>query len=200
MNDPAVVSAYLGGAKAAAATPKAAAARPRFQLRRHCACRSASRRLAARWVLWPPGQGASSGRSSAPCAAKPRRRRPSWVATTRRRSDPWQEVAAEEVSRPGIAAAPLAVAADARRLGENASDFAARASERLAAHIAARRLTAKRPSAFDKPLLAQPEPQSPAAPAAPAAVPVRPAEPAAPKPEDVAPPKPSLIGTMAACP
>src|SRR5690606_17491839 len=54
--------------------------------------------------------------------------------------------------------------------------------------------TAKRPSAFDKPLLAQPEPQTPAAPAAPAAAPVRPAEPAAPKPEDVAPPKPSLIG------
>jgi len=194
MNDPAVISAYLGGAKAAAATPKAAAARPRFQL-------PAALRL--------PLSVEALGRAVGALAARAGRIQWAFIRALRRDApppsafvgrydpkaipDPWKEVATEEVSRPVIAAAPLSVAPNARRLGENASDFAARASERLAAHIAARRLTAKRPSAFDKPLVAQPEPQAAAVPAA-APVPRKPAEPVAPKPEDVAPPKPSLIG------
>ena len=193
MNDPAVVSAYLGGAKAAAATPKAAAARPRFQL-------PAALRL--------PLSVEALGRAVGALAARAGRIQWAFIRALRRNApppsafvgrydpkaipDPWKEVAAEEVSRPVVAAAQLSVAPDARRLGENASDYAARASERLAAHIAARRLTAKRPSAFDKLLVAQPEPQAPAAPAVPASR--KAAEPAAPKPEEVAPPKPSLIG------
>ncbi|MBI1622671.1 ABC transporter ATP-binding protein [Aquamicrobium sp. cd-1] len=187
MNDPAVVSAYLGGAKSGTApAPKKDGVKPRFSL-------PSALRL--------PLSVDALGRAVSALAARAGRIQWAFVRALRRDApppsafvgrydpktipDPWAEIAVAEASAPAfVPNTPRSAAADAARLAESASDYALRASQRLAAHITSSRLTAPSPSAFEKALVRQELPEKPVA-----------VNPETPEIRDVAPePRPSLIG------
>jgi len=149
MTDPAVISAYLGGASKASE-----AARPKFAL-------PAPMRL--------PASVEAMGRALGDFAARAGRISQAFVRSMRRDGplpsafvgrydptaggDPWQRAADEPkataiASGTAIAARAPVVAADAQRLGQQAAALAHRAGDRFAAHVRTTRLSSPRPSAF----------------------------------------------------
>ena len=146
MNDPAVISAYLGGA--AATVPAVPPAAPRMVLPP---------------FLRLPLDVAAMGRSFGALAERAGRIQQAFVRTIRRdgglpsafvgrydpasAGDPWAELAAEPPA-PAYQPRQAEVSREARRIGDSASLLSARASDRLAAHISSRRLTQPRPSGF----------------------------------------------------
>lgn len=151
MNDPAVVSAYLGGA----AKTTSPAAAPQVLL-------PPSMRLPASLEAMSQAIGDFAGRAG--------RIQQAFVRALRRdgalpaafvgrydpkaAADPWAEIAEASPSQGQMRAATVSL--DARKLSDDAVALATRASERLVAHVVASRLTAPRPSAF----AASPKPQA----------------------------------------
>lgn len=142
MNDPAVVSAYLGGAgKVASPAAPHVALPPSMRL--------------------PAGLGEMS-RAVGDFADRAGRIQQAFVRALRRNgavpsafvgrhdpkmaADPWAEIA--EASPAPAQMRTAIVSPDAQTLSANAATLAARASERLAAHLVTSRLSAPRPSAF----------------------------------------------------
>jgi branched-chain amino acid transport system ATP-binding protein len=143
MNDPAVINAYLGGGTAA---PAASAAGPKITLPP---------------LLRLPLDVAAMGRSLGAFAARAGSIQQAFVRALRRdgdlpsafvgrydpkgAADPWAEIATET---PAPVVRAVVVSSDARRLGGNAAVLSVRASDRLAAHVASRRLSLPRPTGF----------------------------------------------------
>lgn len=142
MNDPAVVSAYLGGSARPAHVPQ-----PTMQL-------PPPMRL--------PGAVEAIGRLAGDLAERAGRIQQAFVRTLRRDGDlpsafvgrfdhraggdPWAEVP-QPLFKPSAPRVP----ADARRIAGDAAALAQRAAERLADHVRSNRLTGARPSAFAAP-------------------------------------------------
>lgn len=158
-NDPAVISAYLGGGGAAAAPAKPAITLPPpFRL---------------------PGSLAAIGQSAGALSARAGDIQRAFIRSKRREgplpsafvgrydpkagSDPWEEIAMTP-QQPVLPPAVPRVGAQARQLAGNTDAMVRRATERLADHIRSMRLSAQRPSGFSAP--AQHQPRTTAPPAA----------------------------------
>lgn len=163
-NDPAVISAYLGGGGAAAPVKPAITLPPPFRL---------------------PGSLAAIGRSAGALGARAGDIQSAFIRSKRREgplpsafvgrydpkagSDPWEEIAMTP-QQPVLPPAVPRVGAQARQLAGNTDAMVRRATERLADHIRSMRLSAQRPSGFSAP--AQHQPRTTAPTASPAARPV----------------------------
>ncbi len=141
-NDPAVISAYLGGGASASTAPK-----PEFKL-------PPPFRL--------PGGLAAIGQSAGALASRAGGIQQAYIRSMRRSSappsafvgrydpkaapDPWEEIAM--VPQPTLPPRTPVVGAEARQLAGNTDAMVRRAAERLAAHIRSTRLSSRQPSAF----------------------------------------------------
>lgn len=139
-NDPAVISAYLGGGAATTAKPKINLPPP-FRL---------------------PGSLAAIGKSAIALGSRAGDIQRAFVRAMRRGtalpsafvgrydpkagSDPWEEIAM--APPPSLPPRAPTVGADARQLAGNTAAMAQRAADRLAAHVRTARLSSGLPSAF----------------------------------------------------
>lgn len=153
-NDPAVVSAYLGGSTSRATQPKINLP-PSFRL---------------------PGSLAAIGQSAGALGARAGEIQKAFIRAMRRGgalpsafvgrydpksgSDPWEEIAM--APPPSLPPRTPVVPEHARALAGNTAAMAQRANDRLAAHVRSLRLSSSRPSAFVEAARYQSPPPAPA--------------------------------------
>ena len=172
MKDPAVISAYLGGAASGGRSKPAVSLPPSIKL--------------------PLDLGAV-GDFFANLAARAGRIQTAFVRSLRQgdelpstfvgrydpkaAGDPWKAAGADPID---IAGRPVKVSEDARRVGDLAATLSRRAAERLALHVRTTRLSAPRPSAFAQSASAERPTPRPILPVPPrSGVPDRPRDPGA---------------------